>query len=83
MSLRAAHGNCPTSLAGGSLASQAHLPCVEPAVYLLRTVLRLPRFCPWGKGQMDRADVVGLDDSARDCDNRAISIQRLDSARLT
>ena len=31
--------NCPTSLAGCSLAYQAHLPCVEPAVYLLRTVL--------------------------------------------
>ena len=27
------------SLAGCSLAYQAHLPCVEPAVYLLRTVL--------------------------------------------
>ena len=33
--LSAAHGHCPASLAGCSLAYQAHLPCVEPAVYLL------------------------------------------------
>ena len=38
--LSAAHGNCPASLAGCSLAYQARLPCVEPAMYLLRTVLR-------------------------------------------
>ena len=38
--LSAAHGNYPASLAGCSLAYQARLPCAEPAVYLLRTVLR-------------------------------------------
>jgi hypothetical protein len=35
--LRTAH--CPASLAGCSLAYQARLPRVEPAAYLLRTVL--------------------------------------------
>jgi hypothetical protein len=29
----------------------------------LRMALRLLRFCPQGKGQMDDAGVVGLDDS--------------------
>jgi hypothetical protein len=31
--------NYPASLAGCSMAYQAHLPRVEPAAYLLRTVL--------------------------------------------
>jgi|RhiMetdeSRZDD1v2_1073273.scaffolds.fasta_scaffold306298_3 hypothetical protein len=39
--LSAAHGNCPASLAGCSLAYQTRLLHAEPAAYLLRTVLSM------------------------------------------